>query len=1734
MNLRFKFALVILAFALCFSFASAANSASFVNYQAQADFQTYYTASDVNTYWPILGGDEGDCKARQDILLSVAPGGCQPMTVRSDLLADQNVAVFCQINALQINPLIDIKQIKNIRFSGKYPDSVVTTGFHPARAALRTRDMLLGSPLINNIGYVVVVLKRNPVEKNLSDFVSVNLSASLEYDAGNALGIGRSEFVLGLPGDEEQANIEKLKNSFWNGRYSLILNQVDENYADVSIYDGDRKISDVKLKKGELSREIYLPGSYCMVALQLSYDGFVASKNRARIEVTNEKGTDSFDVSEGSTFLNGKCSVGKIDVKGAQGTSGEKEGNVTINCGLGKSFVLNVKPSIAIGAEVLVKTDNDWANAQEGIVKNILSDGKVALTIGTEVKEFTLDQLRAKNFKDSALTLAGGEAFNAVITAYENVADNYPAEQKNVVGDTYGEEALVKAIAFADKNGQYSVKERLLNKIIALYPNSGNVESYRAEVSELRALDLSSASATVDADGRQNMIRVKSFYSPTKKPSAILYLGNQEIPLKEGEKTTSYPIITLNKVLPGEASVSVVCAPKGTAQTYPSLKIADAGQAVCSGSILKLNSVDVDKAAKVRVLPVAKGTQTQTNLSVTIGIEKRGIQLSPTRTKERIKNINESIDKWEKISKNLGKVVKGLKNACLATSAILTVKNFMSGVSGESLARQQAMSGPTGWTERCKNAINDNWIDRGDGVKVPVTYRTASQCYNGESDFINKEIRARTAAMQTVNAGIASVESKPGVTTSSFATGSSVNEIAARDNYLAYLKTKYAGDKVKLDYLNTLKVNDDKSAAFTYHDLRDLEYNWELGNVGGAAKNVEQITKTIAERTKTLADIRAQSLVVNVNPTPVGYAGKAEVASGQVLDIKGEGSAMTIGGKRLTGSLPAEANAVMYVAATPRSTLTGIAGATEQFIVVGKRGSGSAFNPLGVYSYSGNGGITLLEQKYDSNKISEFTGKYAISGFEDSGGPVEGHPFKTASAVVRYFGTGPDKGLASIVPFDLQQGWYVKVDSSLKVGNNIGSYDASGLPKSWNICNVGDDGTIGADDKCTYYVPGVDNVLGLPATRSKTLIENSRSAIRDANNQASGTGTITILGQRMQRGAAISALAGTSCEQFMDIGDCNLLFNLCDPVICPPSRCNFGGDYPVADVIQSGIVGSALLCLPNFGNPFEGGVAIPVCLSGLQAGLDGWVSILKAHRDCLQENLESGEMTGICDQLYSIYWCDFFWRQIGPALNTLIPKMVEKIYTGGQGARGGGEYLTVQAAWDNAEKSVDYITGTYAVNAFKAFQVKSVTEIGAEICKAQVSAKGPTALESLTELESPPQFHAWFSSVRFNDATLPATAQYKVFYHIFAGNNAGVYYSVYLKSPPDSPYYSQTDVIPVDSGFIGKGESADETKDFTAPEGYKELCVRINNEEECGFSQVSSSYAINTLRDSYVAGQATEKGITSQSACVSGTASVGALLANANPQAALEESALPQISNRGIVRICSSINPGASTDPGRYSNVGYCDSEQMICWLDSQSVENAITENNVGLKNATLLEIRQNLNEQASQNIPGIEDITARLKALREKVDDPKSDVNAVQTELNKLEADIGINLAMNNQKAQLMLLKARLIERINVDKVVKAEAGTAAPPVTPPATQPTTPAAEEKYTWSDLISKDLAQVVGGTQFIKIGSSAEFTKIQSFDYDNQIITISQRNAPVKYTFKIEDNKLNLIATEASV
>ena len=72
-----------------------------------------------STYWSNI--EQADCRERQDIFLTIPPGGCSPDVVRSDLLEEQNVPIFCKVSSVQVNPLIDISKIRSVRFKGEYP-----------------------------------------------------------------------------------------------------------------------------------------------------------------------------------------------------------------------------------------------------------------------------------------------------------------------------------------------------------------------------------------------------------------------------------------------------------------------------------------------------------------------------------------------------------------------------------------------------------------------------------------------------------------------------------------------------------------------------------------------------------------------------------------------------------------------------------------------------------------------------------------------------------------------------------------------------------------------------------------------------------------------------------------------------------------------------------------------------------------------------------------------------------------------------------------------------------------------------------------------------------------------------------------------------------------------------------------------------------------------------------------------------------------------------------------------------------------------------------------------------------------------------------------------------------------------------------------------------------------------------------------------------------------------------
>ncbi len=1608
-------------------FGSKTGTASFVNYGSS--FSSYY-GSNANTYWPILSNRDSSCMGSQDILIQVSPIGCQPAVVRSDLLAEQNVPVFCQLDLLQVNPAINIKQIRNIRFGGRYPEYVAGVGFHPANAALRTTNSLLGTPLESNIGYVVVVLKRNPNENEIPEFFNFTLSASIDYYSGNAVGIGATEMLLKETNNEEW-EVAKNRQTLFGGKMSVRVKDTDSNNSIVvQLYSGDIEYSQVTLQKNSpQSNSVYLPGSYCQTALQFSYNDFVSPSAIARVQVDD----DVLDLYEGSRFLNNKCIVRRIT-----------DNSVDINCGREIINLTTVARSFDVGEKVYkVNAKFEVIRGQEYTISKINNEpsGTTYTLEGVEEKPVSSTYLRPTS-QEVLYEATYGEYEDYIVNAtsyYETIANDYGNLRKQQeLGEEYGEVALSAAIDLAVNYDKKVTAERLINKYIESYPNGKNKDRYIMALNDLYVKDTSLGTKSVQSDDGYHLFKLIDITPVAKKSNAKISWGpGPEKPVNYGETVNFERVgkLTLVKVRDRQTvDVSAVCNNRNLADFNNTVRLGSSPVVTVCGESLRVNSIEFEDYIRLRVSPVTRSGTTG-NFTVGVGIEKRIIELTPDKARKKIENLNKSIQKWESISTKLGEVVTGLKTACFATAGVLTVKNFFTGLSGEALARRSVMSGNDGWTRFCQSEVN-----------AGKSYApTLTACYNHYSSDIRKDVAARVDAIEETNAITQQIEdgakydNREGIFS-----GTNFKEKEAKEALIVKIKKecpsqqlgpKSEGASTPYNTVSDLFPEGYNVDSYSYTQLRDIYFNCKTINGDGSARGdlaaraqLDSIGYSISERLRY--DER-----VNLHGSDKTFTlqnGKeGNYFADDVTSITGRG--YQVGQLGLAGNTPVQI----------------VEGRGSSYLVVLKQ-TGNAYSPSKVYRLDGKNLASSGVAGSSSSEVplsnSELSGLPSTFKLTDS--KAYNNKFAPGEATVRYFETEPYKGLPAVVPFDLTRGFYAATTQALPIFGGTKSYEDNGRPSSFFVCNVMKDSNIGfyspnyGDDECVqfniYTGQSFSNFPGLSEQETKTIVSNAIKALTEASQQY-GKSSVRILGNQMNVGRAASLLPGSQCQDYMSPEDCKLLFNVCDPVICPASRCNFGGEYYVSDVIQSGIVGSALLCLPNY----KEGIVAPVCLTGIKAGIDGYLSILKSHQQCLQEAVETGRYVGICDQISSVYLCEFFWRQAAPLAKTLLPKLVENVYSGGQGSvRGGGEYMTVATSWQNAQDSVDYFTQSYAVNSFEAFRVRSVEEAGTEICRAFISAKVPSSFDTLVEPDSPPQFHAWYSSIDYTDATIPATSQYKVFYHIFAGQDRGVSYSVYLRDPPASSQYASAPIITVATGFAARGQYATESKDFTAPKGYQQLCVRINDKEECGFKQVSSSFAVNYVRDSIVSDELTRNNIVSETECISGSVNPSALL-NPNLQSAAEEAFNPAIYNRGIVRVCATSNPASKTEPSRYVDVGYCGEERLRCWLDKNSLDEAISDINVGLKNQTLSEIetiqKGYLNE--GNRYESSADLDSGLSNIKSKVDNvDKTNIGLVAKELDGLFA----KAAFDHYKAEILLYKANAYRNAFVNSINKIEISSA------------------------------------------------------------------------------------------
>src|SRR3989344_5817577 len=726
-----------------------------------------------------------------------------------------------------------------------------------------------------------------------------------------------------------------------------------------------------------------------------------------------------------------------------------------------------------------------------------------------------------------------------------------------------------------------------------------------------------------------------------------------------------------------------------------------------------LKKVNLEKVAKISVLPKINYAESESSFSFKIGIDKRDIKLAPDKTKERIEKLDKTIEDFEKVSEVMGKTIQGFKGACLGVGTALHVKNLAQNAQGKGIARQKVMRGDGGWYEICADAVNSG------------KYSSQEQCLIKESENIDNENFA-----EEYSGDIKEKLSEEII--DNINEGKSLSEqINLGETQKIFTKEGFNQNLYDINELRDLDLfsrilNDPEASEIMKQSAKENLYSTIL--------NAQKNSKSFNGQTTWAKDLGVEpsqiSTFVLKKSEEIPYSGI--INNGKISELSANSPIQPI----------QTTNGKQYLIALDDSAGTNILSIKKDSV------------GLMIYDKSGS----RISQAESEELKNIYFKKYDKSTYEN--------PFKRSAnheaPVAQYYETEAYKNLPAIVPFDKKNGWYAASRQNLPALGNIKSYDSSGRVNNFYLCNVGADGIeeffsgIG-DDICQQIFLESSKTYksfpGLSESEATTLVESAVSAIEQASTARSRNPNLKI-GDKIRIntkvGGSINVDVGSpavevpniQCQDFMSPKECNIIFNLCDPVICPSSRCDFGGEYPVKDVIQSGIVGSTLLCLPNA----KENIYAPVCLTGIQAGIDVFTSVEKSYRDCLQTSLDTGETIGICDEIQSVYMCEFFWRQAAPMGKIGISKVVAKVF--GQGTRGGGEYLSVANAWESASKSVDYFTQSYGINSYNAFKARSVSkQLFAPVCEGFISGAVPkleTFFNAVTEPDSPVQFHARF------------------------------------------------------------------------------------------------------------------------------------------------------------------------------------------------------------------------------------------------------------------------------------------------------------------------------------------------------------------------------------------------------
>ncbi len=1659
-----------------------------------------------------------------DFIVEIPPDACTPAVVRSDLLEEQDVPVFCRMTGIKINPLIQIPYIKSIvpTVEDRSPEINYIT-FLPARYALSyyaSKDQkpasFQGVPSMSNLGYLLIDLKSQPVEEKMPDNVRANISLKLRYDVGKTYGINEHQFILPLLGNDEWQK-EYEKYNFWQGKGFLRLNEITgPNTAKVSVYTSVNSIPTTKeVRVGVVpgkGDEIMLPGFYCGVGVNLRLDEITVPKTRARLIVNG----DELLIGEGEEIQDSDCYVVSIipslysyggDVKIRCGSKDPQflsledlEANIEIRDGaeitskkvgigddlelskdveginhvyvgfIGKELAKDGLTDIMVlfqkenadalnekSIEKISKVIHDYVEAKRQKALNVMSEGMWKTEIEKELIKKKHSELKktkiyvvkkGAGYKDingakSEVKLVSVEgpmqakysngveaAYKEAIEQYKDIAYGY-SETYNEEGTYYGIKAYDEAVKLAEymhkTNDQVSLLQEMINKYSDSeeYEVIEEVEHAREILRRITAVGGDNVKQFKSQEGLF-LIRLVSIEKPsTEMQSAEIEVDGVRKIYSIYTEVNDWEIINID-------DASIILENKtGSKET-----IVKGSWKYLDKKKIYLIDTKIKREVKISVLPFEKERTTTVNFTVQIGIEKRAIKLSPEKTKDMIRNLDNLISKFEGINKNLGNVVSFWNKACYVGAGALWIKNFITGLGGKATARKMVMDK---WSIKCSNKAYQNQI----GAK------SISDCYRKKETAINDDIEIMQNSLNGANDFIKDVKKQDGVMVSGGLLGldKTPNEKkfmeVAQENFPQELRDiKIIGkDGQEIDSSEIIdNITSLNNQGYIFKDdVKDLHLRLDLyKNCQGNPDSV--LCGSVLEGTYGQLDYFTESLEnVETKSAYNSLFGHNPVVVRE-KDMQIIPAPLYVVNDAFISKFEQGSRNIMFDNKGFRYAEFNFE-STYYIAILASQGDG-IFSIEKLYEIDkekllNNKGI--IKERYEKEELVPQLKLMKIADVQEiditlcnnnmiSRGLDDGEPWNT----VKFWESGPYKGLVAYLPLRKNDGWYMATTSYTGMEGAMTAYKESGNINTFYICNVGQDGIPNfdflsgqkGDDCCTLVsaVQGIQNleIAPLNAAGSKAVHQEAIKCASEASRQfLQGSRKIsTSCVRTLVHGKPPSSRATVECEDFMSPSDCWKMFNLCDPVMCPPSRCDFGGRMPVSNVVQSGVIGSLLLCWPNF----EGGrgVLVPICLTGVHAGLESFTGVLKSGRDCLQEQLDTGRTIGICDQIMSVYMCEFFWRQFDPFIKAGLPAITESLMN-----RGGGEYALFSDSWKQSIEGVNYFTDFYGKNQIQAFKARSTAQIGSEICKKFVSVAYPTQAkfwDELSEPESPTQVTAWFDEIAVGGPS--PEGHYKVFSYIWAGKDQGVYYSVYLTNPSTTGGYYQTPEyypVPKASGYLKAGEYISISPDFRAPSGYKEICVNINGQPICGFGQATTDFALKELQNLYIESQATDD-IKTAKECVSGKPTI-IPTATLNIQSAVEHSLEPSIYKKGIIRICSKLNPGTGTGKSNWKNIGYCDNPDVGCWLDTNSVEGAVSD--LGIKEEIMQEAEfkdmQHMIDKLGYDHP--DESRAKIDKIRKKIPDVKESAERLMDEIDKIEKieDLEKQKTTYNTKAKII-----------------------------------------------------------------------------------------------------------------